>query len=202
MAAKYENVYQFKITLDGIKPTIWRRIQVPETYTFWDLHVAIQDAMGWMHCHLHEFQVTNPKTACKDCVGIPEDDAFRFSDETRAGWKLKISQYFYSENKKARYVYDFGDGWKHSIVLEAIFPRGSQQQEYPCCVDGKNACPPEDCGGVPGYYNFIEIMKDPENDDHQEMVRWHGGHYDPKFFNRDVSFSSPSKRLKELLSGY
>ena len=107
MIAKSLNIYQFKITLKEIKPKIWRRIQVTENYTFWDLHVAIQDAMGWQDCHLHQFEIINPKTGERELIGIPEEEGFNDTD-TVSEKKAKIAKYFLSIKDKANYEYDFG----------------------------------------------------------------------------------------------
>jgi hypothetical protein len=98
MKKKFDQVYKFKITLRESKPPIWRRIQVPKTYTFWDLHVAIQDSMGWSDYHLHEFEIMNPTTKRKVRIGIPEGD---FDQEVLPGWNHKIADYFSMENKKS-----------------------------------------------------------------------------------------------------
>jgi hypothetical protein len=155
MKKKYNQVYQFKITLKGIKPPIWRRIQVPETYTFWDLHVAIQDAMGWIDYHLHEFEMINPATGLAVNIGtpVPGED---FDREVLPDWKQNIADYFSMENRTADYVYDFGDNWEHKIQLEKILPR-EKGVNYPICIKGKRACPPEDCGGIWGYAELLEI---------------------------------------------
>ncbi len=131
MKKKFDQVYQFKITLRDIKPPIWRRIQVPETYTFWDLHVAIQDAMGWSDYHLHEFEMVNSSTDLKVNIGIPDED---FGREILPGWKQKIADYFSVENRSADYTYDFGDNWEHIIKLEKILPR-DKNVDYPICID-------------------------------------------------------------------
>jgi len=160
MKKKFDRVYQFKINLMGTKPSIWRRIQVPETYTFWGLHVAIQDAMGWYDCHLHQFEVMKPSTGMGVEIGIP-DKEFGWGEEILPGWKQKIADYFSMEDKKNRlagYLYDFGDNWEHAVKLEKILPRKSDVN-YPTCIDGERACPPEDCGGVRGYDSFLEIIK-------------------------------------------
>jgi len=112
MKKNFKNIYQFKITLKGIKPPIWRRIQVPETYTFWDLHVAIQDSMGWSDYHLHQFEILDPSIGKKVLIGIPDDEN-DWLIKTLPDWKQKISRYFSMENSKANYEYDFGDGWEH-----------------------------------------------------------------------------------------
>jgi hypothetical protein len=198
VSKKYEKVYQFKITLKGIKPPIWRRIQVPETYTFWDLHVAIQDAMGWTDTHLHHFEILNPTRGFKEEIGIPDED---FIDERiLAGWKRKIANYFSSQNNKAEYIYDYGDNWEHSIKLEKILQR-NEGVEYPVCTKGARACPPEDCGGTWGYEEFLEAIMDPNHERHEELLNWIGGDFDPESFDiKDIVFDNPKKRLKYILS--
>jgi len=200
MAKGFTKVYQFKITLKGIRPPIWRRIQVPGTYTFWDLHVAIQDAMGWFDSHLHAFEVVNPKTGFIEDIGTPGDD-FDWGDRrTIAGWKRRISQYFNEQYNKAGYVYDFGDDWAHDIKLEKILP-SEKDAIYPRCLAGKRACPPEDCGGPWGYEDLLEIISNPEHEQHEEMVEWLGDEdFDPDYFDRtEVQFDDPKERLEYVL---
>ncbi|KUK38942.1 MAG: Plasmid pRiA4b ORF-3 family protein [Synergistales bacterium 54_24] len=193
---RFNNVYQFKITLRDIKPPIWRRIQVPETYTFWDLHVAIQDAMGWTDSHLHEFKIKDPKTGKMVNIGIPDEDRmYKILPE----WKVKISKFFSEENPRANYTYDFGDDWRHLIQLEKIQPR-EKGVDYPRCIGGRRACPPEDCGGPWGYVELLEAIRDPEHEEHEEMLEWLGGEFDPEYFDIDeVEFTDPESRLKDLL---
>lgn len=197
MKRKFSKVYQFKVTLKGIRPPIWRRIQVPETYTFWDLHVAIQDAMGWLDYHLHQFTVMNPATGSRDEIGIPvEDDVFFDDKKVYVGWRRKIAAYFSLDNPLAEYVYDFGDDWRHTVRLEKILTREKQVQ-YPGCTGGKRARPPEDCGGVWGYQEFLEIIMNPAHEEHDEMLEWAGGEFDPEAFNAaEVIFDDPQKRWK------
>jgi len=193
MKKKFNQVYQFKITLKGAKPPIWRRMQVAETYTFWDLHVAIQDAMGWLDCHLHEFGMVNPSTDFEMNIGSPDEDSGR---EVLPGWKQKIADYFSAENPSADYVYDFGDSWEHQIQLEKILPR-EKNINYPICIKGKRACPPEDCGGIWGYEDFLEIITDPNHEEYEEMLEWVGGEFDPEHFDvKEVRFDDPDKRRK------
>jgi hypothetical protein len=195
MKKKFNRVYQFKITLKNSKPPIWRRIQVPETYTFWDLHVAIQDVMGWLDYHLHLFDVIDPSTGLKMEIGIPEEE-FKDYGRTIPEWKEKIADYFTMENRKADYTYDFGDNWEHRIELENILPR-EEDVKYPICNKGKRACPPEDCGGIWGYEELLEIIRDPEHEEHEEMLEWIGGDFDPKHFDmKEVCFDDPAKRQK------
>jgi hypothetical protein len=192
---KYKHIYQFKITLEDSKPVIWRRIQVPENYTFWDLHVAIQDAMGWYDCHLHQFEMVDPKQSEQVTIGKPDEE---FDEPILTEWKTSIADYFSLKNKKAFYTYDFGDDWRHKIVLEKIAPI-EVEQTYPQCVAGEMACPPEDCGGIYGYQDLIEIMNDPKHEDHESMLEWLGRELEPTAFSIDsIHFSNPKQRFKEV----
>lgn len=122
MKTKPSSVYQFKITLEEIKPIIWRRIQVPQRYNFWDLHVAIQDSMGWQDYHLHQFEMVNPKTGEKVHITIQDDDNEDLYDSpVIPDEEAKISSYFTLENKTAKYEYDFGDGWEHKLFLRKSY---------------------------------------------------------------------------------
>lgn len=199
MKKKFDGVYQFRITLKGTKPPVWRRIQVPETYSFWDLHVAIQDAMGWRDYHLHQFKIADPSTGVKKEIGIPEKEYDKHGN-TLPGWKQKISDYFSVENSSAEYVYDFGDYREHKILLEKILP-ADKDVDYPECIKGKRACLPEDCGGAPGYEEFLEAIKDPKHTEHDSMLDWIGGEFDPEYFNPDnVCFDDPNERRKIAFS--
>ena len=197
MKKKFDQVYQFKITLKDIKPLIWRRIHVPKTYTFWDLHIAIQNVMGWYDSHLHEFEIVNPLSGTKTIIGIPNDDEDFANHKTLPGWKQKISDYFSKENQSANYIYDFGDNWEHKIILEKILPK-KNNITYPLCVKGERACPPEDCGGTYGYEDFLKIIRDPDDEQHERMLEWIGGEFDSEHFNpKEVIFDDPAERLKD-----
>ena len=198
MKKKFDKVFQFKITLKGIRPPIWRRIQIPETYTFWDLHVAIQDAMGWFDSHLHRFEILNPSTGMEEEIGIP-DEEFEWDTVTLPGWKQKMANYFSMNNTKSEYVYDFGDNWEHTVKLEKILPR-QEGIPYPKCTDGKRACPPEDCGGSWGYEDLLKAITNPKHREHKEMIDWVGGSFDPEHFDiKEVAFENPAQRLKYAL---
>ncbi len=202
--ARKNIVYQFRIVLREIEPTIWRVIQTPLEYSFWDLHVAIQDAMGWLDCHLHAFRVRMPHKSKDTLIGIPDDDS---SDlEILPGWEFPIADYFREPGKMAIYDYDFGDSWSHEVLLEGIMLK-DKSVKYPRCIDGRRACPPEDCGGVPGYYEHLEILADPKRPAYREHVAWLKGHlknyfpYEPDNFNPDtVKFWDPKKRWKMAFS--
>jgi len=194
-------VYQFKITLKDTKPPIWRRIQMPSTYTFWDLHIAIQDAMGWMDCHLHEFTVKSLDRR-EFSFGIPD---MEFDDsDTLPGWKHKISKYLSRNNPTLEYVYDFGDYWKHKVELEDILPV-EDGVNYPLCLKGKRACPPEDCGGPWGYQELLEVLSDPEHDEYEDIKTWVESMkvwpFDPEYFDpSEVEFTDPKERFEIAFS--
>jgi hypothetical protein len=154
--------------------------------------------MGWTDTHLHHFEVLNPATGLKEEIGIPDEDAIE--DIILTGWKKNISHYFKSDNDKAEYVYDYGDDWVHEVKLEKILPSIDDIQ-YPICIAGKRECPPEDCGGPPGYEEFLEAIMDPKHERHEELLDWVGGEFDPEYFNKDeIDFDDPKHRLEFMLS--
>lgn len=134
MRARVE-VYQFGVVLLEVVPPIWRTIQVLGTYSFWDLHVAIQDSMGWLDYHLHLFRVSRPGTGDAVQIGIPDEDAFGGDGPILPGWEVPIASYFTHPGAVAKYEYDFGDGWEHEVTLEAIVPR-QKGRRYPRCLAG------------------------------------------------------------------
>lgn len=196
MSLKFDHVFQLKVALKGIRPPIWRRVEVPCTYSFWDLHVAIQDAMGWLDCHLHEFRMWVPLTDFEARIGLPIDDGFDSEEaDTLPGWKIPVAELFTHSNPKAAYLYDFGDGWEHTVTLESIFPR-PKGVEYPRCTAGRRACPPEDCGGVCGYQGLLEAVQNPSHEQHNELLEWIGGSFNPERFDIGaVSFDNPEERF-------
>ncbi len=182
----------FKITLLHIKPPIWRRIIVPENYSFWDFHVAIQDAFGWLDCHLHSFDIGKDFSFQ---IGLPDPDGYDFR-ETRAGYEIKIKKYIDKIGNKIRYIYDFGDDWEHEIKFEKFIAGNINE---PLCIDGKRACPPEDCGGIPGYEDFCKIMAIKKGKEYKQLKEWYGEDYDPEYFDpSEVVFDDPKERFKMM----
>lgn len=185
-------VYQFKITLKGSKPPIWRRIETLDIplATF---HRAIQTAMGWTNCHLHTFEVDRTRYTDPRML----DDGF--PDPNEHSYKgITISRLLRDHGPKPRliYTYDFGDGWEHKVDLEKTTARQSRVR-YPRCTAGARACPPEDVGGIYGYAEFLEAIADPEHERHDEFLEWIGGDFDPEAFdlvaiNQAMKFRSAS----------
>ncbi|HNQ65583.1 MAG TPA: plasmid pRiA4b ORF-3 family protein [Smithella sp.] len=172
---KSDNVFQLKITLNHIKPPIWRRVLVDSDIKLPDLHKIIQTVMGWTNSHLHQFIIGN------QYYSLPSDESFYKVVDYR---RIKLDSLFNTPKSNFIYEYDFGDGWEHSIVIEKILPR-KKNTYYPICIDGKRSCPPEDCGGTFGYENLITIINNPEHEEYDEMMEWLGDYFDPKEFNID-----------------
>ncbi|WP_353573299.1 plasmid pRiA4b ORF-3 family protein [Candidatus Albibeggiatoa sp. nov. BB20] len=164
---------QLKISLKGAKPPIWRRVVVPDNLILLDLHEVIVAAMGWDGYHLHQFD------AFGQFYGNPEDDLFGDGDILDEK-KPRLSEFLNKEKSKISYEYDFGDGWEHQILLEKIVPIAEQ---YPVCIKGKRACPPEDVGGISGYEEFLEILANPEHPDYDDTLDWVGEDFDSEAFN-------------------
>jgi hypothetical protein len=172
-AAGMSKIYQLKVSLMDSKPPIWRRLQVPADITLDRLHRVIQVAMGWTDTHLHQF------VAGDTTYGVPHPDYdFGVVDERR----VKLSRVARGEKARLRYDYDFGDDWRHQLLVEKVLP-AEPGVRYPRCLAGKRHCPPEDCGGVWGYADFVEAVRDPGHPDHQEMLEWAGGEFDPEAFD-------------------
>jgi hypothetical protein len=128
---------------------------------------------------------------------IGDPDQYDPSGHLLPSWDCAISDYFTLERRTARYEYDFGDSWQHKIELEEIAPR-PKRASFPKCLDGERSCPLEDCGGVGGYEDFLEAIGDPEHDEHEEMLKWVGGEFDPDDFRpKNVKFADPVARRKE-----
>jgi hypothetical protein len=186
-------VFRFRVELRDLAPTIWREIEVPGSYSFWDLHVAIQDAMGWLDYHLHAFQSTETDSNGECEIGIPTDDELQGSQETMASWEVPVRSHFTQIGDHIVYLYDFGDGWTHDIILDAIIPCKSPQRVT--CTGGERACPPEDCGGAWGYQTMLEALADATHERHEDMVSWIGDSFDPEYFEpSQVKFDDPKER--------
>ncbi len=166
-------IHQLKVTLYDSKPPIWRRVQVPSDITLSKLHTILQVVMGWTDSHLHQFIVGTTY------YGIPDPDSDR---DVKSEPRAKLNQIAPQENAKFTYEYDFGDDWLHDIVVEKILP-AVEGRHYPVCLKGKRACPPEDCGGVWGYASFLEAIRDPSHPEHDDMLEWAGGDFDPEAFD-------------------
>ena len=167
--------YQLKVTLLDTSPPIWRRVLVDGAASLTQLHDVIQAAFGWQNCHLHEFDDGRKRYGPPD--PDPDADWEPPHDERRTRLDAIASQ-----GTSLGYLYDFGDGWEHEIVVEDV-RAGSSDIEVPACVDGRRACPPEDCGGPGGYGQFLEILADPSHPERADYLEWMGRSFDPEAFD-------------------
>ncbi len=181
-------LYQLKISLKGSDPPIWRRVLVRSDMPLRRLHGVIQRVMGWTDSHLHQFIVGDT------CYGTPDPEIMGFGRQTLSEKSYTVADVAPAVKRSFVYEYDFGDGWNHKIVVEKILPPDPEFQ-HPICLAGANACPPEDCGGIGGYSELIEILADPRNLRHESMKDWLGYDLDPARFNIEIA-NGVLKRLK------
>lgn len=175
------SIYTIKITLNGVKPSIWRRLRVPGAATLGWLHAAIQVAMGWTNSHLHQF------TARDATYSEPRFELDAYQDDRRVldENEATLAEVVPRENDALGYEYDFGDAWEHRIVVETILPSDDATRRTAECVGGTRACPPEDCGGTWGYDELLEVLGDPQHEEHESMKEWLGRPFDPEAFDCD-----------------
>lgn len=171
-------IYQLKITLDGSTPPIWRRFLVSSNTPLDRLHDAIQVVMGWTNSHLHMFEINGQD------FGDPQDDEYGDMG-TLNEISYRLRKVVVQEDQRFHYVYDFGDGWRHTLLLEKILP-ADPTIHLPVCLQGMRACPPEDVGGIGGYANFLKALQDPDHEEHEEYLAWIGGKFNPKAFDLEL----------------
>lgn len=172
-----DKIIALKITLNDTKPAIWRKVQVPSDVTFFDLHHIIQISMGWTNSHLFEFQVGDYK------LGYVSHDLHDMEDTADAGAVL-LDLLLLKKGLQFGYLYDFGDYWQHTVVVERLI-NIKKGVIYPVCTDGQMACPREDSGGISGHYENLKIIKDPKHPEYKDTKRWVGRAYDPEKFDID-----------------
>ncbi len=164
MATEVKTVHRLKVTLRQVKPPVWRRIEVASNIKLSELSGVLEAAMGWLGGHLHAFDAEGVRYEIRDGESFgfppPRDERKALLDEVLPVVKTKM-----------RWDYDFGDGWEHDVIVEAIEPMRSDAV-YPVCLVGKRACPPDDCGGPWGYSNLLAAISDPTHEEHEELIEW------------------------------
>lgn len=182
LPAREAKIYQLKITLYGTKPPIWRRILVPANVPLPVLSEIIQLVMDWHGGHLHEFFADGQHYTTPDPIAKLDGlDDLEDLDETR----YQLDQLLTRPYQEMEYIYDFGDSWEHTILLEKILePDADHSKPLVRCLAGRLMAPPDDCGGVYGYYDLIEAIRDPQHPEHEILVDWYGAEtIDPKAFD-------------------
>jgi hypothetical protein len=177
LSTKANTVFQLKITLKGIYPSIWRRIRTTDC-TLEQLHALIQVAMGWEFAHLYRFMIGGVEYT---------DQEMRDDEEAEDVCDTMLSDVLPVQNRRPRfdYEYDFGDGWIHQLIVEERL-QPEQGVKYPVCIAGQRACPPEDCGGPWSYSDFVETITNPDHPRHEETLEWVGGEFDPEKLDLEV----------------
>jgi len=144
------HVYQLKVSLQGISPMVWRRLLVRSDSTIADLHYTVQIAMGWSDIHLNRFHIHGQD------YGVYHDGGISFDDNPE---RVLLSTFGFRTRERFLYEYDFGDAWLHDVRIEKRLPLDPKRKSYPVCIDGKNAVPPEDCGGALAYMQMRQDLK-------------------------------------------
>lgn len=179
---------RIKISLDTTNPLIWRELLVPVDITFYKLHHSIQLAMGWKNAHLFEFKIEGYRIG-EIFENLEELDDSHIIDAK----ETKLTDLIDKEGESFKYEYDFGDGWCHSIILEK-YESPDHTQQLPFCISGALKCPPEDCGGITGFYDFLFILSNKRHPEYKDTKVWAGGKFDPAEF--DVT--KVNKQLKSI----
>ena len=170
-------VYQLKISLKGLIPPIWRRVQVSSTITVAELHLILQAVMGWQNLHTYRFIIEGV------AYGQPETDdwpAVQSAEQTR------LEQIISEQGQKFIYVYDFESDWQHVLKVEQILQLEAEDF-YPRCLTGQRACPPEDCGGIFSYSDLLHILADPTHEDYSAAIDWLGREFNPEAFDPEAT---------------
>ncbi len=189
MPAPEPEIARLKITLGEIKPRIWRRIEVPIGIRLDDLHLVIQEAMGWENYHLYEFRAGGLSWGISD-----EELGESYGDGPLPAKRATLAELLGNPPRKTlKYLYDFGDGWEHAIRVERL-TAAEPDGRYPRLLAAERRCPPEDCGGPWGYADYLEAIADPNHENHDDMIEWRGPGFDP----HDSDEAGIRKRLDRL----
>lgn len=173
--ARRMDICTAKVTLHHIEPPIWRRLELPADIKLGRLHKVLQTAFGWSDSHLHVFRVGEVRYG----IAVPH-----FADDATVDERNVRLDGVARQGDTLIYEYDFGDGWEHELRIERVAP-ADPTVHYPRCTGGERACPPEDCGGPPGYQHLLQVLRDPTHEEHEEMREWIGGDFDAEAFNLD-----------------
>lgn len=171
-----DRIVRLHIQLDDVEPAIWRRVEVPLTSTLKAVHDVIQAAMLFEDYHLFQFEVGDRR------YGYPDPD---WGDDMRDARYIRLGAILARGETRFTYTYDFGDDWRHSVVVEEVVA-ADPMVDYPRFVDGARRAPPEDVGGLPGFEEFLEAIADPEHREYDSVMTWYGRPFDPTDIGLDV----------------
>lgn len=166
----FTEIATLRIELKDTDPLIWRVVEVPTSITLKVLHDIVQAAMGWFDCHLWEMAIHG------QTYGLPMDEDWGTAPRKVAS-RTRLRDVIAPGRPQIHYAYDFGDYWEHSLIISDV-RAGDRSTAYPRFLAGEGNCPPEDCGGIPGFYEMLEARADPEHPDHADVIEWLDD-YDP-----------------------
>jgi hypothetical protein len=177
--AKTPALVYIKVTLNKIRPAIWRRLLLPVSLNLGELSRVILGTMGWRGGHLHVFEIGGWEYGDPQMVEDAEDER-----------RMTLAKLIAEGVSRFVYTYDFGDDWDHVVLIEKNSPPSEAQS--PACVAGERACPPEDCGGEPGYKELLAALKAPDRPESRELLEWADEDFDPE----DFSLEEADRRVK------
>ena len=166
----WDQILQLHISLDGTSPLVWRRVLVPSVFTLEKLHSVFQFVMGWQMCHLYDFTIKGERYSEPD----------EYDENVKPVAANLISRV--KPGEEFKYTYDFGDDWIHTVKLEEVLDR-EDKYNYPICIGGENACPPEDCHGPHGYAELKKTISNSKSKEYASIIQWLGGYFDPHGFD-------------------
>lgn len=164
-----------ELTIKLQDTNVWRKVLVHDFIELEELHIVIQASMNWDNKHLSSFEINGKSYS-------DEETAMETDGED---WTEILLKDVLRDAKKFQYIYDFGDDWNHEIEISSVLTHDSRMQ-YPVCIGGENACPPEDCGGPHGYQELLEILNGPDGEEKDERLAWVGGFFNPHTFDPNL----------------
>lgn len=162
-----------RVSLEDVEPTVWRTLAVRSDTKLPKFNRMLEAVMGWQGHHLHMFEVGELR------FGTSDLDDPGLIDERR----ITVRQVLPRLGSELVWLYDFGDGWSHTVVVEDGDEHPDPGVRFPACIGGERACPPEDCGGPRGYQELMAVLADPAHEEYEELKQWAPADFDPAEFD-------------------
>lgn len=195
----YDYIIRLEARIIGIEPAVTRTLELPRDLNFAQLHEVLQAAFGWTDSHLHQFTLGGLIVGAPEVI---EDENYgpRVLEATEIRLRDLSFPYGATPSLEITYDYDFGDNWKHLLILRPTQPVDGVK--YPRCIEGKRGCPPEDVGGTGGYTQFLEAWLDPHHEDHKANRQWAGRKFEPEGFDLDATNKAIIRAMRAARGGY